>query len=213
VDGETSTPASDDLAEIEHDPLVGDAQGAPCVLLDQEHREARLAQSRGQPPDLGDDLRRQPERRLIQQQHPRAGHQGPGDDEHLPLAAGQGPRRPVPGRGQDGESLVGLGQGAGPGAAAAPPEHTEAEVLLHGELRDRVLALGHVRDPGPGHVLGAAAGHVLPADQHPAPARPDHAADGAQQGCLAGPVRPEYCGDGGRGGAVIETLRRASTPP
>jgi hypothetical protein len=201
----------DDLAEVEHDSLVGDAQRAACVLLDQQHREAGLAQPGGQLHDLGDDLRRQPERRLIQQQHPRPGHQGARDDEHLPLAAGQGPGRPVPGPGEDREPLVSLGQRPGPGDPPGPPERAEPEVLLDGELGDHALALGHVRHLAAGHVLSAAAGHVLPADQHPAPARPDHPADGAQQGRLAGPVRPEHGGNGGRADGDRDALQGEHT--
>ncbi len=78
------------MALLHHEGEVGHLQDAD-VALDHEDGHAVGV-------DLGDDLedvvhdhRRQPHRRLVDDQQPGAGHQAAADGEHLLLAAGQGP--------------------------------------------------------------------------------------------------------------------------
>ena len=60
------------------------------VLLDDEHGQPLLlVQLAHDPEDLADDHRREAERRLVEQQQPRARHQRAGEREHLLLAAGE----------------------------------------------------------------------------------------------------------------------------
>ena len=151
--------------------------------------------------DLRDDPRRQPEAGLVEQQHPRRGHQRPADDEHLPLAAGEDVGGGVAPVGERREQVVDALEvvGAHPGAAA---QAAEPEVLLDGELGD------HARVPrgrGPGRWPASA----RPAARSTSPAveldlaavGPEQPGDGAQQGGLAGAVGAEHGGDlpGGRG--------------
>ena len=64
-------------------------QGLGGVLLDEQDRRALLVDLGDDREDLGDEHRREPHRRLVEQQHPRLGHQGAPDRQHLLLAAGQ----------------------------------------------------------------------------------------------------------------------------
>ena len=196
--------------------MVGDGQRFPCVLLDQDDGEPVLPAEPGhQVHDLRHDPRRQAERRLIEQQRPRPREQGAGDHQHLPLTAGQRGGQLAATVGQRLEAPVGLIQRGGPirtpapcrllapghllargrtppAQPAGPGHHPDPQVLLHGELGDHALPLGHVRDAGPDHLLRAAAGHIGAAEQDPASAGFDHAADRAQQRRLACAVGAEH---------------------
>ena len=94
-----------------------------------------------------------PERRLVEQQHLRPGHQRPADDQHLPLAAGQrvaGLRRAVLQR-------AGTARRPRSGRRVAPVARhsaTEPQVLLHGQLGDHAAALGHVGQAAADDVSG-----------------------------------------------------------
>ncbi|HEX2071825.1 MAG TPA: hypothetical protein VHF90_09290 [Thermoleophilaceae bacterium] len=83
-------PASleDDLAgRAHHVGAVGELERAQRVLLDQQHGHAFLAQAGDDREDLVDHRRREAERRLVEQQQPRAGDESASDREHLLLAA------------------------------------------------------------------------------------------------------------------------------
>src|ERR1700738_2419808 len=77
---------------IDHDiRTVRQFERVECILLHQEDAEPLLAiKSLDGPEYLTRDERRQPQRRLIQEQQPRAPHQVAGDGQHLLLAAGEG---------------------------------------------------------------------------------------------------------------------------
>jgi hypothetical protein len=203
----------DDAAEVEHHAPVRDRERAARVLLDQHDRDAVLtAEPHHHVHDLRHDPGREPERRLVEQQHPRPRDQGARDHQHLPLAAGQGGRQlPAP-VGQRPEAVVRLGQRRRPvrppRGEAGPRHHADPQVLLDGELGDDALPLGNVRDPGSGHVLRAAPGPVGAVEQHPPAARPHHAADRPQQGGLARPVGAEHGRDRGRPGRDRHLVKR-----
>ena len=76
-------------AAVQDDDVVGDVEGELGVLLDQQDRQPLLLQAPDRGHHLGDDLRRQALRRLVEQQHPRVRHQRPADRQHLLLAARQ----------------------------------------------------------------------------------------------------------------------------
>ena len=67
-------------------------------------------------------------------------------------------RRPAAPLGQHREPAVGVAQGRGPAGPVAPGQRAEAQVLLHGELGDDALSLGHVRHARPGRCPRAGAG-------------------------------------------------------
>src|SRR5258708_13514623 len=78
---------------LEHVGSVGDLQRAVGELLDQQHgRLARGLELLDEAEDLVDDHRRQPHRRLVEEQQPGPREQRARDGEHLLLAAGERPR-------------------------------------------------------------------------------------------------------------------------
>src|SRR5690606_11898797 len=106
---------------------VADGQNRGCVLLHQHHRQAVITHAADDVEDVGHPQRRQAQQRLIQQRHPRPGHQGPPDGQHLLLPAGQRPGRLVALLVKDREQVVNMpevprnGGGAGVGSAAPEP--------------------------------------------------------------------------------------------
>ena len=78
-----------DLAVRHQVGAVGECDGALCTLLDEQHRDAALADLRERREDDVDDLRREAERRLVEQQDVGPGDERPRDRELLLLAAGE----------------------------------------------------------------------------------------------------------------------------
>ena len=136
-----------DLAVDQDVGAVGDLERAVDVLLDEQDRRPLVAQAGEELEDLVDDDRRQPERRLVEQEQPRARHQRPADREHLLLAAGERARRlPQP-----------LAAGPGTGRARAPAPRSaaarsrcgpraEPQVVGHRKPREDAPALRRERE-------------------------------------------------------------------
>src|SRR5262249_53046946 len=80
-------PLDHDTAAVEDHDVVGHVEHELGVLLDQHDREPLGLQPPDRRHDLGDDLRRQPFRRLVHQQHAPVRHQRAPDRQHLLLAA------------------------------------------------------------------------------------------------------------------------------
>ncbi len=78
------------MAVFQHVAAVGELERLVGVLLHQEHRHAILAQLFDDFEDLLNDDRRQPQRRLVEQQQLGLAHQRAGDGEHLLFATGHG---------------------------------------------------------------------------------------------------------------------------
>src|SRR3954451_20644690 len=120
---ELLTPAlGTDATGTQHQAAIAEVDRPRRVLLDQQHRRPLLAQARQQLVDQVDRLRRQPERRLVEDQQPRSAEQRAGDRQLLLLAA----REPVGGLAgpgaQDREALQRPLQRRG-ALAAAPHAH------------------------------------------------------------------------------------------
>src|SRR3989449_11321244 len=64
-------------------------------LLRQQNRQPAALEGRDVLRERAHDHRREPLRRLVEQQEPGAGHQGPGDRQHLLLAAREAPAAPT----------------------------------------------------------------------------------------------------------------------
>ena len=77
------------LADVQHVGQVGDPERHGGVLLHQQHRRALPVDLGDDLADLADDAGREAERRLVEQEQLRAGHQRTADGQHLLLAAGQ----------------------------------------------------------------------------------------------------------------------------
>ena len=73
---------------VDDDHLLRDAGDDGEVLLDEQHRRelGRALERRG---DLGHEQRREPLRRLVDEQHRVVVQERPGDRDHLLLAAGE----------------------------------------------------------------------------------------------------------------------------
>src|SRR6266851_2526752 len=84
--------AQHDGAGFEHVPAVGALQRLAGVLLHEQDRALLALELRDDPKDLAHEQGRQPERRLVEHQELRAGHQRPADGQHLLLAPAE--RRP-----------------------------------------------------------------------------------------------------------------------
>ena len=131
-------------------------------------RSARRAGSRRPTVDLGDRLvdplhqdRRDPHRRLIEHQQPRAGHQRAPDREHLLLAAGHRARLLAARAPSAGGTASNTRSRSSAISGAAAAVGAEIEVLAHGHPREAVAALGRERDPAADDVVRGDARDVL----------------------------------------------------
>ena len=124
------------------------------ALLDEQDRDAAVADRREGGEDRVDHRRREPERGLVEQEHVRLGDERAPDRELLLLAAGEGARRPAAELGEDREELVGLAERIA-AVAAAPRREAEPEVLLDRELAEDPPALRDERDPARAIASGA----------------------------------------------------------
>ena len=119
-------------------------------------------QPQDQVEDVVDHLRREAERRLVEQQQLRRRHQGPGDRQLLLLAAGQGAGRLAAPLGEDREELEHLLRGSRATAAAiAPARGAEAQILGDREDGEDAPPLRHQRHAAGDDGLGVAAGDVV----------------------------------------------------
>ena len=80
-----------DLAGFEHIAAVGNRQRQRRHLIDQQDRDALVAQFGEHVEQLVDHRRRKPQRRLVEQQNARLRHQPARNGQHLLLAAGKQP--------------------------------------------------------------------------------------------------------------------------
>ena len=78
-----------DLALDQDDDAVGHGRDLGHALVDQQRRDAAVADQADGVPDLVADERREAFGRLVEDQHARVGQQRARDREHLLLAAGE----------------------------------------------------------------------------------------------------------------------------
>ena len=171
---------------------VGAVRDGECevdVLLDQEDGHA-LA------PDLGDgledlagDQRGEAERRLVQQEKPRAGHERAADGEHLLLAAREragGLTAPLPEDREEGEDALEVRLHGGPVAARVGADR---QVLLDGEAREHLAALGREAHAARDELPRPPAVDSGPREADLAGVRAHQARDGVERGRLPRAVR------------------------
>ena len=152
------------------------------------------AQALQQLEDLVDDDRRQPERRLVEQEQRGPRHQRPADGEHLLLPARE--RAPVlpHALAQDREEVEHvLVRGVVVGAIARD-RAAEPQVVGHREPREHAPPLGRERDPAAHDGLGRELVDRLALEPHQ-PARDRHEAD---HGIRAGSTCPRRWRPAGR---------------
>ena len=189
-----------DAADLEHDGLVGDAERHRGVLLDEHDGHALAVDLLDHLGELGDDPRRETQRRLVEQQHARRGHQRAADREHLLLAAGQQAGALARALAEDREQLGHAGPRALARRLVARRQPAGAQVLLHRQVREDAPALRHVhepaaRDPRRVHADEAAARELDRAAGDRAALRRERPGDRPQQRALTGAVAAEHGDD------------------
>src|SRR5437667_9882156 len=138
--------APHDLALLEDVVSVGDPRQRGHVLVDQQDRlPARLEVDQAAP-DLRPDERREPLRRLVEDEQARVRHEGAPDREHLLLAARERAAEDALTLGELGKEVEDLLDRPRVGAAAAV-RGGRHEVLVHREVRKDLAALRHEADP------------------------------------------------------------------
>src|SRR6266545_3118421 len=156
-------PLERDAADLKH---VGPARGAQRelrVLLDDEHGEALLlVQLADDAEELAHDHRGKTQGGLVEEEQPGAGHERPGERQHLLLAAGERPCLLVTPvfkpREVTADALVAGGEAVSPQVGPKP------QVVVDGELAEDPVSLGNVRDAEPGDALRRAAADALTAE-------------------------------------------------
>ena len=201
-------PLEADLALLHEVGPVGHREGHVHRLLDEDHRGPVVADLPHQRQEALDDHRGQAEGELVDHEQLGAGDERHAQGEHLLLAAGQVAGGLVASLAQDREELDGAGPG-GLGAlrvVLAPQPAGQAQVLVHGEGREDARPAGHLHDAPGGDLVRRGVGDVGPVEDDRAAVGLDHAADGLQQGGLAGAVGAE------QGHDLALVAPRRSTP-
>src|SRR5947208_7209341 len=177
-----------DAAGVQDHYFVGELEGEPDVLLDEQDRLAFGLQAGDGAADLGDDERREALGGLVHQEHARVAHQRPRDGEHLLLAAGKGARDLLGARLELREQLEDAGQVPGRGGA---PSFRHPQVLPHRQRGEDAPALRHEADAFARDRLRREPGDRLAEQADRAFARRQEADDRAHAGGLAGAVPAE----------------------
>ena len=197
-----------DAAALDDGGAVGDAEDLLRVLLDQDRREAFLADDALERREqLLDDDRREAFERLVEQDDARVEDQRAADREHLLLAAGELVAEIAPPLGEPREHRVDLAGGPRPRARHG------GEVFVDGERLEDVALLRHPADAGMGALVGAQAGDVAPAEPDRAAAIARHADDGVDQRGLAHAVAAEQRERLAFGEASSETCDSTTASP
>ena len=134
-----------------------DRDRALRALLDEQDAEAALADRREHVEDDVDDGRREPERRLVEQQDVGLGDERAGDRELLLLAARERAGVPAAELLDDREELEDAAQRRCASPPRAARREAEAQVLLDRQLAEDAPALRHERDAVARDVLRPAA--------------------------------------------------------
>ena len=129
------------LGVREHVRAVGERDRQRAALLDEQDRDAVLADAAERLEQRLDDGRREPERRLVEQQHVGPREQRTRDRELLLLAARERAGVALRELGDDREEAAHPVEVVGDALLAAPPGEPEAQVLLDGERAEDVAAL------------------------------------------------------------------------
>src|SRR5712692_9177203 len=181
----------DDAAGFEHVGAMADPQRLHHVLLHEQDAHPALVEGPEDAEQLLDHDRRQPQRRLVQDQQLRARHHGSPDRHHLLFPAAEGPRGlTAPGR-QPREDFVHPRLGLVHTAAGAGRRSPEIEVLVHRHERKEQPALGGQAQPEAHGAVGGEAGDLGLVEPDASGAGLEQSDDALHGGGLAGAVRAE----------------------
>ena len=182
----------DDDAVFEHIAAVGDPQAFLRVLLDEQQSDAGLAH----PPQGGEQLLhhggREPERRLVEQQDIRVGHQRAADGEHLLFAAAHGARDLGGAFAQARKQPEHLFAPRRFAVAGALRVGAEQEIFLHRQVAEDAAPFGHQRQSAFDDLMGRQRRDIAAGKAHLLARKRSHdARDGFQQRGLARAVGAE----------------------
>src|SRR5579872_6879305 len=116
------------------------------ALLDEQDGDATLPDLAERGEETLDDRRREPERRLVEEQHIGLRDERACDRELLLLAARERPGAAARELLHDGEKALDPGDVGGEPGAVAPPREPEPQVLLDAQRRVDVPAFRYERD-------------------------------------------------------------------
>jgi len=178
-------------ARLEHVRAIGEAQRKRGVLLDEQHRGPAVADAGDHRADRLDHDRREPERRLVEQNQRRPRHQRAADGEHLLLATGQRSGELLTPLLQHRERVEDARHVLCDLPAIGADEGAELQMLLHRHLWPDLALLRTVRDAEADDDVGIGALDRLAAERDRARTRREDAGDRAQHRRLAGAVRAD----------------------
>ena len=180
------SPSMHDAAALEDDGAVGDAEDLVRVLLDQNRRQAFLADDLAQRrQQFLDDDRREPFERLVEQHDARIEDQRAGDRQHLLLAAGELVAEIAAALGQPREQRVDLVE------RPRSRPRDRGHVLLDRERPEDVALLRHPADAGMRALVRAQPGDVAAVEPDGAAEMAGDADDRVDQRGLAHAVAAE----------------------
>src|SRR5437899_8315780 len=143
----------DDAPLLEDVRPGGDRERLDDVLLDQQHRDAVGVDAGDDLEHLIDDLGRQTERRLVEQQEPRHGHQRTPDRDHLLLTARERAGQRAPALAQDWKRRVDSLEALSPSLARRRRVAADLEVFFHRHRREEPATLGNEREAVPAELM------------------------------------------------------------
>ena len=126
---------------------MGDGQGELDILLDEDHRDPLLPVDAAEHlEDVRDDPRREPERRLVDQEEAGPAHEAARDRHHLLLAPGERAGQLIVALAEAREERLHRGEALRAMRLGRRMVRAEEEVLPHREVGEQPAALEHVRE-------------------------------------------------------------------
>jgi len=165
------------------------------ALLDEQDREAALADRAECVEDQVDDARCETERRLVEEQHFRIRDQCPSDRKLLLLPAGEGPSLSAKRFLDDGKQVIHAPRVLCLALPPASPGEPEQKILLDRQFGEDAPPFRNERDTKPRHVFGSAADDGGPVHAHVSARGTDRAHDRVQRRRFPRPVRPDETDD------------------
>src|SRR6267142_87842 len=180
-----------DAAGLQQVGTVDDAEDLLHVLLDDEHGEAAGADALDEVEHLLDEDRREPGRRLVEQQQPGRRHEGAADGAHLLLAAGHAAGELAMALPKTRKQLVDDVELLAEFRPGRRREAAYSQIVFDRHAREQAAALRHVGDAELDDPVRRRRRQIGALQADRARRGPDQPRDGAHERRLAGPVRAD----------------------
>ena len=195
-----------DPSPVQQDNVpVQDAERRPRIVLCEEngHRSAQLSVDYREYP--GPDIEGESEKRFIEQKERGVPHQRASDDQHLPLSAGEDPRRALRLLPENREQVVHPFPGFSH-LRRLPQVSSDVQVLPDIHPESDAGTVENVVHPAGHPFMGGEGGNILPVIGDPPGGYRHQSRNRLQERGLAGPVCPEdrhdFSGPGREGNAL-----------